>query len=158
MKITNTFFKKRKARKWTWIAPNEKSKNEIDFCLINNLTVVKDYSVLSKFEFSSDHRVGRCSLQLPIKPKRLKYASIQKFRMNRVIIPEYKKHDANTYLCKKLEKWKIENQGLGIQEAYNLLVDSIENTLKKFGKIKTKENTNDKISLETKNLIEKREQ
>ena len=65
LKIANTFFWKRAERRWTWISPNGDSKNEIDYCLTDAGLVVKDYSIISKFEFSSDHRLGRCVIKVP---------------------------------------------------------------------------------------------
>lgn len=47
LKIAGTFFKKKETRKWTWISPNCKTKNEIDHILINDLTVTKNVEILS---------------------------------------------------------------------------------------------------------------
>lgn len=69
LKIVNTFFQKRSERKWTWIAPIRRTKNEIDHFLINNKEIVKDVSILSRFEFPSDHRIGRGSLQIIRRPR-----------------------------------------------------------------------------------------
>lgn len=69
LKIVNTFFKKREAQKWTWVASNIRVKNEIDHCLINDKSVVEDHSVLARFEFSSYHGVSRSAFQIPHRPK-----------------------------------------------------------------------------------------
>lgn len=41
MSIINTFFKKYLNRKWTWEAPNETARNEVNFILT---TVTTEYS------------------------------------------------------------------------------------------------------------------
>ncbi len=46
MKITNSYFQKKENRRWTWASPNRNTRNEIDCKLINNLSIVKDVSVL----------------------------------------------------------------------------------------------------------------
>lgn len=33
LKIINTFFEKRKARRWTWLSPNQKYKTQIDYII-----------------------------------------------------------------------------------------------------------------------------
>ena len=38
LKIANTFLKKKSGRKWTWIAPNRNTKNEINHAIINDLS------------------------------------------------------------------------------------------------------------------------
>lgn len=70
MYVCNTFFKKKPNKKWTWISPNSLVRNEIDFILSNNINVVTDTSVISNFEFHSDHRLVRATLNLKIKQKR----------------------------------------------------------------------------------------
>ncbi len=48
-----------------WISPNKRVKNRIAHLLINDMVIVKDYHVLSQFEFQSDHRLVRCKIQIP---------------------------------------------------------------------------------------------
>ena len=64
LKIVNTFFKKDKRSRWTWIAPNRKTKNEIDFILVNNLPDVKDIQVINGLKFDTDHRMLRMKLSI----------------------------------------------------------------------------------------------
>lgn len=45
LKIMNTFYQKRKNEKWTWLSPDSRTKNEIDFCLCNDSKIVKDVCV-----------------------------------------------------------------------------------------------------------------
>lgn len=87
--IINTFYEKRKTRKWTWVIPNARVQNEIDHCLINDSSVVKDCSILVRFEFSLDHRVEMCELQLPHRPKTKSYVSNSRKVPSKVVIPKH---------------------------------------------------------------------
>ncbi|CAF4942469.1 unnamed protein product [Pieris macdunnoughi] len=62
-KIMNSFFKKRKSRKWTWLAPNGIDRNEIDFILTREKHIFNDIEVLNKFNFNTDHRMVRGVIQ-----------------------------------------------------------------------------------------------
>lgn len=63
LKIINTWFKKRKGKKWTWISPNLDYKNQIDFILApRNAKNIKNFDVIQKFDFISDHRPIKCEL------------------------------------------------------------------------------------------------
>ena len=66
LKIVNTFFKKDKTSRWTWIAPNRKTKNEIDIILVNNLPDVKDIQVINGLKFDTDHRMIRMKMSIKI--------------------------------------------------------------------------------------------
>lgn len=69
LSIMNTFFKKKENRKWTWISPDLKTKNEIDFIMINNPKLITNVEILNNIQFPSDHRPLRATLLLsrPIK-------------------------------------------------------------------------------------------
>ena len=62
LSILNSFYKKRKSNKWTWISPNGKHKNEIDFCLTNNRKAFKNVSTINQLNFHTDHRMLRTTL------------------------------------------------------------------------------------------------
>lgn len=66
--VMNTYFKKKSSRKWTWISPDHKTKNEIDFIMSPNPKSVTNVEVLNKISFPSDHRILRCSIKIQ-KPK-----------------------------------------------------------------------------------------
>ncbi len=40
LKIAKTFAKQKMKRKWTWISPNYKVRNEIDHILVNDLSII----------------------------------------------------------------------------------------------------------------------
>lgn len=68
----NSFFKKKENRRWTWLSPDQKTKNEIDFIMINHHELMTNIDVLSKFKFPSDHRLVRATLLLsrPVKSRK----------------------------------------------------------------------------------------
>lgn len=59
LKIINTFVQKPLNRKWTWRSPDGKNMNELDHMLYNDMRMVQNYEILNKFQFSSDHRIGK---------------------------------------------------------------------------------------------------
>lgn len=105
LKIANTFYKKKKSRKWTWDSPDDKTKNEIDYMLVNDLKIVKDVEVVRKFKFPSDHRPvnmkvtipNRCEVRNAIKGK----------RASKMLIPEQ-----NIQKAKQKLREKLENSGI----------------------------------------------
>ncbi len=54
LKIANTFFKKKGKRKWTWVSPDSNTRNQIDHILVNDISIIKDVTTLSKISFPSD--------------------------------------------------------------------------------------------------------
>ncbi|KAL0831750.1 hypothetical protein ABMA28_001292 [Loxostege sticticalis] len=64
LSIMNTFFKKKQSRRWTWISPDQKTKNEIDFIMCNKPSKITNVEVLNKVSFPSDHRLLRASFFL----------------------------------------------------------------------------------------------
>ncbi|XP_047026283.1 craniofacial development protein 2-like, partial [Helicoverpa zea] len=52
----------RKKSKWTWISPDGKIKNEIDYILTNKPRLFSDTSVIKNLNFNTDHRMVRCCL------------------------------------------------------------------------------------------------
>jgi hypothetical protein len=70
--ITNTFFQKRPARKWTWMGPNNAVKNEIDYILCNRTYMFQDVEVVSQFNTGSDHRLLRGKITISGRQERKK--------------------------------------------------------------------------------------
>ncbi|GBP08004.1 hypothetical protein EVAR_78127_1 [Eumeta japonica] len=46
--VMNSFFKKKESRRWTWISPNQKTCNEIDFIMTNHHKLMTNVEILSK--------------------------------------------------------------------------------------------------------------
>ncbi len=56
LKIANTFYMKKTLKKWTWQSPDKNVKNEIDYFLVSDLSIVKDVCLKKELNFPSDHR------------------------------------------------------------------------------------------------------
>ncbi len=65
LKIANTFFEKRKSKKWTWLSLDGNTKNEIDFFIIDDTRIVEDISKIDLFKFPSDHRAMKMKIKIP---------------------------------------------------------------------------------------------
>ena len=72
LKITNTFFKKRLHRRWTWIPPNDVTKNEIDYILRDKPLTDTDVSVINSFNTRSNHRMIRGSMTINTRLERVR--------------------------------------------------------------------------------------
>lgn len=84
LKVANTFSKKRKCRKWTWLSPNEKTENEIDFFLVQETSKVRNVDIINNFEFESNHRAVRYTLA---KFRRKKFKNYNE--KERLLMPTY---------------------------------------------------------------------
>lgn len=79
LSIMNTYFKKKQQRRWTWVSPDNKTKNEIDYILCNKPKQITNVEVLNKLSFPSDHRLLRSSFLLEApKKSRKAYRSLPK--------------------------------------------------------------------------------
>ena len=63
LRITNTFYKRRESRKWTWIAPDKVTRNAIDYIIVRNTEIVKYVAVIGQFNFNTDHRLLRATVK-----------------------------------------------------------------------------------------------
>jgi exonuclease III len=146
MKIINTFFKKRKGKKWTWISPNNLVKNEIDYVLAHNKGLIKQLEITGSLHFSTDHRLIKVELSkqyFKIRPRPLfkqQVSRLIKFRPN-----EMNKLEAD------LQLWN-EQRETSIQESYDRLEQIVQGMFETETELNTK-----KISVETKRLIVQRE-
>ncbi|CAH2105689.1 unnamed protein product [Euphydryas editha] len=81
LKIVNTMFKKPKKLRWTWMSPDGKSMNEIDFIATNIPKNVQNLNVISKLHHPSDHRMVRITLNIKNNKKsRAHYKNIQNIK------------------------------------------------------------------------------
>ncbi|GBP92128.1 Craniofacial development protein 2 [Eumeta japonica] len=79
LSIMNTYFKKDADRKWTWISPDQKTVNEIDYIMCNKPKQITNIEVLNNVPFPSDHRLLRSSFSLKSpKKSRKTYSSSPK--------------------------------------------------------------------------------
>lgn len=69
MEIVNSNFKKCRRKLWTWLAPNQQFKSQIDFILIKNSYNSTIDCIVSNFNFHSDHKLLLCELAIMNKKK-----------------------------------------------------------------------------------------
>lgn len=67
--MVNSFYKKRKAKKWTWCSTDGNTKNEIDYFLINYMRIVTDLKRYDLFVFPWDHRALQIKLRIPTRSR-----------------------------------------------------------------------------------------
>ena len=68
-KIMNTQLQKKAGRTWTWRSPDGNTKNEIDYIMTDNPSMVTDVTVLSRVNIGSDHRMVMGSIMLNTRGK-----------------------------------------------------------------------------------------
>lgn len=61
--ILNSLYKKKPKTKWTWISPDGKYKNEIDFIITNKPKFFQDTHIIQNLNFNTNHRMVRCCLE-----------------------------------------------------------------------------------------------
>jgi exonuclease III len=113
VKVINTFYKKNWNSRWTWLAPNGKTKNEIDFILANKLEGIKDIQVINGLKFTTDHRLVRLNLQ--IMKRRRPYFKAAKIK------PEQINHTKFAETLKKNLDELHQLAGPSVQNHYNQL-------------------------------------
>lgn len=124
LSILNSFYKKKTSKKWTWISPNGRYKNEIDYIMSNNVKVFKDLSVLNNFNFNTDHKMVRAKLS----GTRAKRA--RQFHNNLKAI----ECTGNTDLLLNNLKTSLqrkENENISTQEKYTRLLKQLKSETKK---------------------------
>ena len=99
--------------------------------LVNDISIVKNINVLSRFKFSSDHRIVRGTL---IIPRRVRIKKLIKNKSTgRVTIPPDKKEIAKEELEQKIKNLEIRRE---VQTVYNNLEAIINEIISKYGKKK----------------------
>lgn len=96
LKVANTMFKKSDELRWTWLHPNGKVRNEIDFIATNIPKYIINFCALKNFLHPSDHRMIRVTLSIETKkPSRIHY---QKKSLNFKINNESFQEELHTLL------------------------------------------------------------
>lgn len=153
LSIINTYFKKSSNRRWTWISPDSKTKNEIDFILSNQPNNITNFEVLSKVKFPSDHRLLRVSIKIS-KPKKSRKAfkTLPKPPTTDKEISNYLEnlHENTT---KYLPFLQTTNE---VQAYYNKIEEIITTSLKIKEENKKTRKTSDILSENTLQLINRR--
>ena len=153
-KIMNTYYKKKKNRRWTWRSPNFETFNEIEYVLVDKNIIVKNFEVLNKVNVDSDHRMIRYKVQIDSKQerKRLFHSKPEPLRVCKQIVNEFKIDLQNRYAALE-EQQDDSNNSISLNDMNNNITEPLIGAGKKW-KSSTKRNS--KFSEETKNFMEKR--
>lgn len=87
--ISNTFFEKQDQNKWTWLHPNKKIKNQIDYILHSKNTTIKDIEVVTDINIGSDHRAVGAKMGNMRKEKKWYPESLPKVKTEHLISKNY---------------------------------------------------------------------
>ena len=129
LSFINTFFKKRLSRRWTWMSPDHKTRNEIDFIMTNCPKLVSNYEVISNIKFATDHRLLRATLVLNRQKK-----SRKNFRS--LPTGPVSKEDINCFLFALQHRiTKIPIGATNIQSCYDMLEEAITFSLSSKNKL-----------------------
>lgn len=148
--ITNTLFKKKENRKWTWRSPNGITKNEIDYILTNKRHIFLDTEVIQKVGIGSDHRLVRSTIRLDTNLERSKMIkkSLAKVDLAKLTT---KKAEFQIELRNKFEGLEIEDIDEGTTKVTEVLHGCALSVAGKAVKQKDQ-----KLKKTTKKLLEKR--
>ena len=152
-KIMNTYYKKKKNRRWTWRSPNFETFNEIDYVLVDKNNILKNFEVINKVNVDSDNRMIRCKVQIDSKQerKRLFHSKPEPLRVCKQIVNEFKIDLQNRYAALE-EQQDDSNNSISLNDMNNNITEPLIGAGKKW-KSSTKRNS--KFSEETKNFMEK---
>lgn len=150
----SSFFQKRLDRKWTWLSPGGRYKNEIDYIFSTHRSIIKDVSVLNSFNTGSDRRLVRAKVTIDAKMTR--YASItgKKIRIDPISL----KINGDYYRRQLKDRLQTELNECTIN--INDLAKNLQTTLYNTAKEITPKGKNNRHRLKnsTKELLEKRRQ
>ncbi|XP_072378028.1 uncharacterized protein [Diabrotica undecimpunctata] len=148
---TNIFFDKKLQRKWTWIAPNGSTKNEIDYILSKEKNIVQEVAVINMISVVSDHRIIRAKIKINATTDRQKFKPSKK-EIDTELLKERKEQYIN-----QLKRSDIPQlQDLQLDELNDkITTELLEAGLKIANKQKRKQQ---KISTKSQNMLKKRGQ
>lgn len=143
--LTNSFFRKKPTRRWTWISPDGKTKNEIDFILTTDRQAIQDTSVLN-ISFGSDHRLVRAKIQLRARP----IITSNNRKRNKRINPDLLKSEKYSQIVNQLN-----STNKGTEQSVNGMAEEISLTITQAAKetLVSQTKSSSKITTPTKKLI-----
>lgn len=146
----SSFFQKRPERKWTWISPGGRYKNEIDYIFSSHKCIVQDVTVLNSFCTGSDHRLIRASVLINTKLERYATITRKKPKVNPISLV------VNKEPYQKQIKEQLKH--VDIKSSTDTLLNYLSKTLCDVARQLQPKNTSrsQKLQDQTKNLLEKR--
>lgn len=118
----NTFYKKKPQRKWTWLSPNGKTRNEIDYIMCNKKDIVEDVTVINSVSLGSDHRMVRAKLRIGYSKRRTN------FKNTTQIDTEKLKADKEKYASKLKTAQALNLEQLSINKINSVITKELLNT------------------------------
>lgn len=145
LKIANTFFGKTQNMRLMLRSSDGLTKNEIDRLLTDKLHFVKGIQIISRFQFSSDHKPVLYVLK-PVSPH-ARNKNVNQDQTFKTYVPLHKRWEAADLLSQILGKtnWDDINPE-NIQARYNSLIEAIRITFDELGTPKYAIKTDDKLS------------
>ncbi len=150
LKIANTFYKKRKNKKRSWQSPNETTRNEIDYILVNK-NIIQDVNVIQMVNIGSDHRMVRSRVEMNVRFERQKMMRPRNVNINIEELMQ-KEDEFQLLLQNRFEMLRVDEE---VNEMANNLTRIIkECALETAGKNRIR--NEDKLKPETKALLKER--
>lgn len=144
LRIMNSYYKRNLNRKWTWVSPNGKIRNEIDYIITNKPRLFLNINIVNQFNYNTDHRLLRGQLYTR-EPKSLR-KNIYNTKTVALPIPDNILESLHTNL-EKIDNLKE------VQEKY----DALEKELREIeSKMRTIRKEKDKLGSEARKLIMQR--
>ncbi|KAG1679705.1 Craniofacial development protein 2 [Nymphon striatum] len=134
--ITNTWFQNHPRRQWTWMSPGDRTRNKIDFILIQKRfrNAIKSSKSLPGADCDTDHVPVRCTFQIKLKILK-KPKNNPKYQIN--LLKSDKKLKDQFYVAVK-NKFETLESITEAEELWNkmkdLLNDSIKENIPKINK------------------------
>lgn len=149
LSILNTRFKKKESRMWTWLSPDGKTKNEIDFIMTSRSRYFSNMKVISNFNFNTNHRIIRAEL-LSTQPKTPRPRS----NMTNTNPTKHQTIQIANSLKTKLIDYNKETTNLEVQAKYNWLEGTVKEAVQQG--VKTKNLHNKWMTTKTSTLLNQR--
>ncbi|CAG4938557.1 unnamed protein product [Colias eurytheme] len=145
--LLNSLYKKNTKNKWTWISPDGKYKNEIDFMATNHKNAFSNISVLSRFNFNTNHRMLRSIMKLNVTKPPRKFIKPQKSeQFNEETLKIISEH-----IKKATKDLTIKEQNIDVLTKYGILEKQLN-----LAKPKNIKNNKYNLTNQTLQLIEER--
>ena len=148
--ILNTKYKKNKKNMWTWLSPDGKSKNQIDFIMSNKTYYFSNFSVINNLNFNTNHRLVRAELKTNQSKNPRPRPNLRSLNCC-----DHQLAEITQNLKDKFRNYKHSTTNMGTQDKYNyiekLILDVVSNYSKHMDKTKSW------LSTKTINLLTERE-